>query len=221
MISAVFRIAGASVVCALASCGGSSDVPSQGNEGGGGTTSHVDTLYSIDSRDGWVDNQGNASTSTVPLVGDYTSSNVIAYYRQVFSFSLAGIPQTAQVSSAKLILNQGQVRGDPYGKFGGVKVYHIALGNPPTLVDYLSAPLAGSPGPLTISETSTLGTRELLITNWVFADIGAGRIRSEFRLQFSGADGNRDGINDTAYFTDATSICCPGATPPRLVVTWF
>jgi hypothetical protein len=189
----------------------------QSTTGGGGTTNRVDTLYSTASVDGWVDNSGNASTVTVPLVGDYNK----VYYRQVFSFSIAGLPQSAQVVSAKLILNQGQVVGDPHGKFGVVKVFHIALGTPLSLADYISPPLAGSPGPLTISVDQTLGTRELLVTNWVFADIGAGRVRSEFRLDWSGAEGNQDATNDAAYFTDAVSTCCAGATPPRLVVTWF
>lgn len=187
------------------------------DSGGGGPTNNVDTLLSDAARDGWVDNSGNASTTTVPLVGDFNK----VYYRQVFSFSIAGLPQTAQVVSAKLVLNQGQLSGDPYGKFGAVKVFHIALGNPLTLADYLSAPIPGSPAPLTISTGPTLGTRELLVTNWVYADIGAGRVRSEFRLQFSGAEGNQDATNDAAYFTDATSTCCLGATPPRLIVTWF
>jgi hypothetical protein len=195
---------------------GCTDVPS-----GGGTINHVDTLFSAAAIDGWVDDQGNASTTTVPLVGDFDGSAGIAYYRQVFSFNVSVLPQTAQIVQAKLILNQGQVSGDPYGKFGSVKVYHVALGNPLSLLDYLSAPITGNPGPLTISIDQTLGTRELLVNNWVFADIGAGRVRSEFRLQFSGAEGNQDATNDAAYFTDATSTCCVGATPPRLVVTWF
>ncbi|HKV74439.1 MAG TPA: hypothetical protein VJN95_07965 [Gemmatimonadales bacterium] len=187
------------------------------DSGGGSSANHVDTLFSNAARDGWVDNSGNFSTTTVPLVGDYNK----VYYRQVFSFGVAGIPQTAQIVSAKLVLNQGQVFGDPYGKFGSVKVYHVTLGNPLSLVDYLSPPLAGSPGPLTISVDQTLGTRELLVTNWVAADIGNGLVRTEYRLQFSGAEGNQDATNDAAYFTDAETTCCPGATPPRLIVTWF
>ena len=185
------------------------------------TVNHVDTLYSDPARDGWVDNSGNASTTTVPLVGDYSGSSGIAYYRQVFSFSLANIPQVAQVVSAKLILNQAQVFGDPYGKFGVVKVYHVALGNPLSLADYISTPIPSSPGPLTISNSAALGTRELLVNNWVFYDLGHGGVRTEFRIQFSGAEGNTDNVNDAAYFTDALSTCCAGATPPRLVVTWF
>lgn len=188
----------------------------------GGSSNRVDTLYSDPSRDGWVDNSGNASTTTVPLVGDFNGSGGIAYYRQVFSFAFGGLPQTAQIVSAKLVLNQGQVFGDPYGKFGSVKVYHITLGSPLSLADYLSSPLPpNNPTPLTISTTATLGTRELLVTNWVSADLGQGRERSEFRLQFSGAEGNQDATDDAAYFTDAAVICCPGALPPRLVITWF
>jgi len=182
---------------------------------------HVDTLFSDAARDGWVDNSGNVSTTTVPLVGDYNGTGGLAYYRQVFSFSVAGIPQTAQIVSAKLVLNQGQVFGDPYGKFGVVKVYHVALGTPLSLADYISPALAGSPGPLTISNSATLGTRELLVTNWVANDIGNGRTHAEYRLQFSGAEGNQDATNDAAYFTDAVSTCCVGATPPRLILTWF
>jgi hypothetical protein len=188
---------------------------------GSGPTNHVDTLFSDPARDGWVDNSGNASTTTVPLIGDYNGSNGIAYYRQVFSFPVGGIPQTAQIVSAKLVLNQGQLFGDPFGKFGVVKVYHVALGSPLSLADYLSAPLAGSPGPLTISVDGTLGTRELLVTNWVANDIGNARTHAEYRLQFSGAEGNQDATNDAVYFTDAISSCCTGATPPRLILTWF
>lgn len=191
------------------------------SSGTGSSGNRVDTLLSVASRDGWVDNSGNFSTTTVPLVGDYNGSGGIAWYRQVFSFSLAGFPATAQIVSAKLILNQGKVLGDPYGKFGSVKVYHVALGNPLSLVDYLSAPLAGSPGPLTISVDPTLGTRELLVTSWVISDMANSRLHSEYRLQFSGAEGNNDATNDAAYFTDAEVTCCTGATPPRLVVTWF
>ena len=191
------------------------------DSGTGSPANRVDTLISDASRDGWVDNSGNFSTATVPLVGDYNGSGGIAYYRQVFSFSLAGFPATAQIVSAKLILNQGKVLGDPYGKFGSVKVVHVALGNPLSLVDYLSAPLAGSPASLTASVDPTLGTRELIVTSWVTSDMVNSRIRSEYRLQFSGAEGNNDATNDAAYFTDAEATCCTGATPPRLVVTWF
>jgi hypothetical protein len=60
----------------------------------------------------------------------------------------------------------------------------------------------------------------LNVTAGVLGDYAATRPRSQFRVRFSTADGNNDGVSDFAYFGDAEKSCCAANGVPQLVITY-
>ena len=177
------------------------------------------TFNSTASLDGWVQSNGVAvAASGGPLVGDFEDVAPGVGYRQVYSFDISSIPAGAQIVSATLRLYQAQAVGSPFTTLGNVLVDRIDIGAALDGADYASAALTSNIG--TLSTSATIEYKMLDVTVAVQADRSASRSKSQFRLRFSTADKNGDGVRDFLSFTDAEDSCCGVSKPPELIVAY-
>lgn len=131
---------------------------------------------------------------TVSL-GD-TGSNVAE--RGIVSVTLGAIPAGADVTQVVLTLVREAPFGNPYDDFGTLSVDHVnvvsSIGAANFLGNTLAASIASVPsGPVT-------QIVELDVTDYVKADIAAGRPISSFRLLFAGAP-SADSAADRVFFS--------------------
>jgi len=101
-------------------------------------------------------------------------------------------------------------------------VDHVNYGNvfDPFGSAYNGATVAFNVG--TLSTSTGLGYRSLVVTNSVRNDMTALRSRSQYRLRFSLFDSNFDFADDFVQFTDTEDSLCAGTTtgqPPQLAVS--
>ena len=187
---------------------------------GGGDDGPVTVgLGSDPALDGWVESDGTVSTAGGgPLVGDFDAFQPNVGYRQFFSFSLAGIPAGAVVTSATLQLHQQFSVGDPFANHGVVVVDHVDYGAALDAADYGGNTLTANVG--TIAPDTVNGVRTLDVTSRVQADLAAARTRSQYRVLWSVLDTDNDGVNDYVQFTDAENSINGLGTVPVLLVTY-
>jgi len=203
--------------------------------GGGGTsTPGPDPTQSLTilgdaSRDGYVEITGGAfalagSAGSQPSkIGD--DGGFSPSTRQFFSFDLPTLPAGATIQSATLRILQESVSGAPYTQISGstglpthgvVTVDHLVY-DVLDSSDFNLAPLTPNIG--TLSTTTTIEVKTLVVTTQVLADRAAARTRSQFRVRWANADDDGDGVADNARYTDTEDLAATG-NPPRLVITY-
>jgi hypothetical protein len=174
-------------------------------------------LRSMQALDGWVRSDRNSQTTGTPIAGDLDAVPIATGngYRVFYSFDLTALPPGGTIGSATLRLYQESVQGNPYGELGNVVVDHLDYGAALDSADFDAPALTSNIG--TLSSNANLEYKSLVVTSRVLADIAAGRPRSQFRIRFSGNDGNNDGSNDNATFTDGEWLL---GNYPKLQVTF-
>jgi hypothetical protein len=176
-------------------------------------------INSVSSLDGWVESDGSASSDRGgPLTGDFEQDNPGVGYRQFFSFSLADIPEGAEILSSLLELYQTNAYGSPFSDLGSVVVDHVDYGATLDGTDYDMPAL--TPGIGTLSDNATEEYKTLDVTAYVQTDCAASRDYSQYRVRFSLQDNDDDGARDSVSFTDAEDSCCNTGNLPRLVVEY-
>jgi hypothetical protein len=153
-----------------------------------------------------------------PGTGDSDSVSQGRARRQFFSFSLAGIPGGATVTSATVSIHQRLVFGTPYVNHGDVLLEHVAYGTSLDAGDYATPVISG--GAPILSFDASFGVRTLDVTARVADDVANCRPRSQFRLRFSGTESDSDGVDDICVFVDTESSATLDGIPPVLEVTF-
>ena len=177
------------------------------------------TLLSNGALDGFAGSNGTAfAIPSPPVTGDGDAVLPGVGFRQFFSFDLSSVPNNATIESANLQLYQARVDGTPYAGLGTVIVDRVDLGAGLDAADYSGGTLTTNIG--TLSSTTTIEYKNLDVTNAVRADKTSNKPRAEFRIRWSIADSNNNGLTDRALFTDAEDSCCTVSRPPQLVVTY-
>jgi len=188
-------------LCSLLAC--ELDGGAAGPGGGPGTGPEMTVnLLSTGALDGWVRSDGNSGATGGPAItGDLDAGAPALGYRQLYSFDLTPVPAGSVVTSATLQLYQAAVGGTPYVDLGNVIVDHVDYGAALNAAAYSVTALASNVGVL--SSDVTIGSKTLVVTARVQADVAAARTRAQFRVRFSNFDSNNDAGSDYAQFTDA------------------
>jgi hypothetical protein len=127
-----------------------------------------------------------------------------------------GIPSGAVITSAKLVLQQQSVAGNPYGLLGTMVVDRVDFGGNLTASDFGAPVLTPNLG--TLSSSATLGAKEVDVTAAVAADVAAGDLTSDFVVRFTTAT-SANATADVARCEDAENTFGTGVLP-TLVVTY-
>ncbi|HWZ60207.1 MAG TPA: hypothetical protein VNW46_14615 [Gemmatimonadaceae bacterium] len=157
------------------------------------------------------------------LVGDEDAFSPNFTMRGLVTFNMKAVPQKATISAATLQLAQCDIVGSPYSTLGSILVDHVPV---MTHLDTASYDTTATNAAIaTLATDSTLGLKTAAVTSSVAADRAAGDTLVQFRLHFSAADGNNNGVNDYAAFSAdsaLTTLCTPGiqAHRPLLIVTF-
>jgi len=205
------------LVSTLTACGGS------GGGGVGVVGFDAETLVvpSHPDVDGVVDVSGFLAfrpAECFSYTGDLEASYRPGYYaRQLFAFSLGGLPHGARILSAELRLYQASVEGSPYEKDGDVIVDHVNYVGDPGPETYDGQTLTRWVG--TLSTDPTLEVKTLQFGDCLRADWAAGREWSQYRLRFHSdvIVPIIDHVNDYVRFTDGEGGA--GGPGPVLVIT--
>jgi hypothetical protein len=157
------------------------------------------------------------------LVGDNDGYAPNYTMRGIVTFNIKNIPQKSTVDAATLQLAQCFIAGSPYASLGSIVVDHVPLMTTPDSAIYDTTAI--NAGIATLSTDSTLTLKTASVTSAVAGDRAAGDTLIQFRLRFSTADGNNNGISDYATFSAdsaLTTLCAPFATghEPLLIVTF-
>ena len=131
--------------------------------------------------------------------------------RGFVSFDLGDIPDGATIESVKLRLYQATIIGDPYGIGSMLKVDHLDYGDSLENADYSASSLSSSFATLTAE--SSIGWKEVDVTDQVKSDIAAGRSRSQFRLHMATENQGGDVTGDFVYLESADDSEGTGNTP--------
>ncbi len=167
----------------------------------------VFTRTSQADRDGYVSNSGSVFESENAIkIGDQGAGGVFGFV----SFSILDIPAQATVNSAILRLYQYNFSGDPYNKLGNLKIEHLVYGASLDSSDYSLEALNATVG--VISTNSTVGWKNLDVTDQVQEDLANARARSQFRVRFVDAQFTGEG-NNWIYVSAAE-----GGNPAQLVI---
>jgi hypothetical protein len=157
------------------------------------------------------------------LVGDEDAYQPNYTMRGIVTFNMKAIPRNATIDAATLQLAQCVVAGSPYPGLGSIVVDHVPVMTQPDTALYDTT--AVNAGVATLATDASLGLKTASVTSSVAGDRAAGDTLVQFRLRFSGADGNADAVSDYAAFSadsSATSVCAPYVTghQPFLIVTY-
>ena len=179
------------------------------------------TLTSQGALDGFRANNGGGNNTVDIRVGNgafFGSPSQELVIRGFMSFDLTGIPASANVQSIQLRFYQTNVTGTPYAKLGNLLIQHVDYGSTldnaaydtPVLHSAILSPHTGSGEWYTITANT--------ISDWIEADLAAGRSRTQFRLQFS-TETDGDGLQDTASFESGENYFGTGNVP-QLTITY-
>jgi hypothetical protein len=157
------------------------------------------------------------------LVGDNDSYSPNYTMRGIVTFNIKNIPQKSTIDAATLQLAQCFIQGSPYASLGSIVVDHVPLMTTPDSAIYDTTAISANIA--TLSTDSTLTLKTATVTSAVAGDRAAGDTLIQFRLRFSIADGNNNGISDYATFSadsTLTTLCAPYVTGhhPLLIVTF-
>jgi len=157
------------------------------------------------------------------LVGDndgYTANQLL---HGLVTFNIKAIPRGSTITAATLQLDQCLVHGSPFTTLGTVVVDHVPLEtNPDTSVFDTTAT---TPGVAVLSSDTTTGLKSAGVTTSVALDRSAGDTLTQFRLRFSAADGNDNGVSDNVVFRPDSTVnysCQPYVSghAPLLIVSF-
>jgi hypothetical protein len=156
-------------------------------------------------------------------VGDLDGNINGTAVRGQIGFDLSGLPQGIQIQGAELTAQQCAVNGFPFtGGLGNVIIRHMTYAVPFDTTVFFKQALDSTVD--TLTTTTALGIRSLIVTNMVTSDIAVGRPASQFQLQMSDEDVNGDGVSDNVVFaadSANTFDCTPvGGQQPRLIITY-
>jgi hypothetical protein len=186
--------------------------------GCGGTSKGTAVTYAFSpDLDGFISNRGEVQTVAASLyVGDLDDTNASRSVRSVVSFFTGGVPTGSHVVVAHLEMTQGLIVGGPFPSHGVVVVDHVDVANLLEPAEFSSGTLTSGFG--TISDGPWFGFRSIDVTAQVQADIDSHRVRSQFRLRFSGLESDGNGAADAAPFASSRSPTVEDR--PRLLVTY-
>ena len=161
-------------------------------------------------------------SNTDILVGDLDGYQPTETLRGIVTFNIKAIPQKSTIDAATLQLAQCADSGAPYS-LGSILVDQVPVMTAPDSAIYDT--LAINAGIATLATDTTLGLKTATVTSSVAGMRAAGDTLIQFRLRFSGADGNNNGISDYAAFSPDSglaTICRPFVTGhrPYLIVSF-
>lgn len=175
-------------------------------------TSQTKTLNSSASVDGFRSNNGGGNATVEIRAG----RNVNLVTRGFASFDLGSLPSGVTIDQATLRLYQTKVIGDPYGVGGGsIKVDHLDYGDSLDNSDYGVAALSSSFA--TLSSSSSVGWKEVDVTDALRGDRTNSRSRSQYRIHLTTEATGGDVTGDFAYFESADNNTGTGNTPQLVV----
>jgi hypothetical protein len=156
------------------------------------------------------------------LVGDQDAFVNGTAVRGFIGFDLTALPKNISIQQATLTATQCAVSNDPFGNLGDVIVQHVSYPVPLDTTPFFIAPLDATLD--TLSSTTTLGVRTVVVTSAVTADYVAARASSQYRLSMSSVDLNADGNSDfVAFASDSahTTDCRPSSgQQARLIILY-
>lgn len=184
------------LVVSLASCGG-------GSSGGGEVTVVLKPLTGLA---GAVDSVGTVDTASAVVVGDDLADHG---WRIVQAFSLAAIPEGAEILSAVYQNEQLEVVGAPYDTLGIVQMTSTDIGASLGGEDY--APLIFSLIYGTLSGDASLGVKTLDVTDGMRGQIDAGLTdRFDIRLSFTTEEDSDGSFDQAVLYGPARAGDVPG-----------
>lgn len=166
--------------------------------------------------DGYLGSTGVMDTSLTFLPMGDNSANT--YFRSYLSFSLAGLPATAEVTSASLRLTRYLLSGAPFVNLGALLADHVDFGPTMDGADFTGA-LVLSYG-TTFATADWSGARTVSVVRAVQNDL-ANRVargnRSQFRLKFT-LDSSANAATDMLYLFSANYATA--ASRPQLLLSY-
>ena len=175
----------------------------------------------------WTGQEGSgqpalAFPSSDVLVGDQDGFVNGTAVRGFIGFNLDSLPKGISIQQATLTATQCAVSNFPFDNLGNVVVQHVSYPVPLDTTPFFIAPLDSTVD--TLSSTTTLGARTIIVTSSVTADIAASRSSSQYRLSMSSVDLNADGNSDyVAFAADSahTTDCKPtSGQQPKLIILY-
>lgn len=165
------------------------------------------TLASTAALDGFQASNGGGNTGIEIRAG----RNVNLITRGFVSFDLASIPAGAVIEKATLRLYQTSVTGAPYSVGGSLKVDHLDYGSTFENADYAATSISSSFA--TLTSNAVIEWKDADVTDQVRADLGANRLRSQFRIHFAIETIGGTVAGDFANFESADNSAATGNTP--------
>jgi hypothetical protein len=207
----------------LAGCPGTDRMTSPSNQ------IVTDTLSAAVAQTGsvWSGAEGSglnamAFPNTDVLVGDQDGFVNGTAVRGFIGFNLTVLPKGISLQQATLTATQCDVSNNPFDNLGAVVVQHVSYPVPLDTTPFFVAPLDATLD--TLSNTTPLGVRTIVVTSSVSADIANSRASSQYRLSMSSTDLNADGNSDFVVFAadSAHTTDCHAANgqQPRLVLLY-
>jgi hypothetical protein len=211
---AVAGVVGAATVATLVGCGSDSATAPAGTR--------VDTVAAVSLYTGTLVNSFGVTNflGTWQIeVGDLDASESGETERGVVTFDVSTL-EGDSARSAILRLDECAVSGAPFASLGAVVVDHVPVGTPPGEGQSTGPALLSDLG--TIAQDTTTGFKTLDIQPAVEADMADSSIYTQYRLRFSTADGNSNGISDYVDFRTATASHCSGdpTRAPILIIRY-
>jgi hypothetical protein len=150
-------------------------------------------------------------------VGDVDATNPGQTDRGAVTFNVITF-EGDTVQSAVLRLDECNVQGAPFTDLGNVIVDGVAPGTPPGNTQYMGTPLATYD---TLATSTTTGFLYDTVTSSVATAITDSATYAQFRLRFTGQDGNSNGVTDLVSFRSNETGFCPGDSTraPILILT--
>ncbi len=180
------------------------------------TTPSVKTkiLPSTASLDGFRSSNGGGNAALEIRAG--RNANLVT--RGFVSFDISDIPEGVTIQEVTLRLYQADIKGNPYGVGGSLKIDHLTYGDSLDNADYGAAAISSSF--TTLSGNAVKEWKDAIVTDAVKNDISNARSRSDFRIHFQieNTGGNSEG--DFAYFEASENNMATGNTP-QLVVKYY
>ncbi len=169
------------------------------------------TITSQPMLDGYQSNNGSGSTTAEIKIG----RNATSTSRGFVSFDITQIMGSSSIDKAVFRIYQQGVSGNPYTSGSDLKIDQLNYGSTFEASDYSISSISSSFA--TISSGSSIGWKEVDVTQNIKGDLAAGRMRSQFRLHFSVEQIGGNG--DYALFESADNALKTGNAPQLVTKT--